>query len=310
MDLNVRDTVIFFGVVGVALSIAKGISGPPHFRDRLAVIPEAVSGLDNAFYDNHDWDTPEHPLLKLNAARLPYFAQKLERHLATDQPAKILDVGCGGGILTEALARHKSPSWHFTGVDISAQSIDAAKKHASKEDVANVDYRVSSAFTLPFEDASFDAVISSDVIEHIHDLRKYASEVTRVLRPGGIFVFDTINRTWQAHLFAIVLAQQILRIIPPNAHSSAMFVKPDEIRYLLGSHQLDVAPESERVGMYPTLRPGRFLETLYGSMRKRGVQQTAVAYYNGDISPVLIGPFKQTESYKEESYAWYAVKRA
>jgi 2-polyprenyl-6-hydroxyphenyl methylase/3-demethylubiquinone-9 3-methyltransferase len=103
----------------------------------------------------------------------------------------LLDIGCGGGVLTEDFA---SMGCQVTGIDISPRSIEVAKAHAALSGLT-VDYRVGSGTELDFEANSFDAVSCCDVLEHIQDWKQVLAEASRVLTPGGLFFFDTINRT-------------------------------------------------------------------------------------------------------------------
>ena len=131
--------------------------------------------------------------LCLNPVRYGYFKRKMSQmNLSV---TTVLDVGCGGGYLAEAFARD---GFIVAGVDPAASSIEAARKHACETGL-NVDYRVGRSETLPFSDGCFDAVACCDVLEHVDDLDKSVSEVGRVLRPGGVFFYETVNRTWRAN---------------------------------------------------------------------------------------------------------------
>jgi ubiquinone biosynthesis O-methyltransferase len=124
-----------------------------------------------------------------------------------------LDVGCGGGYLAEAFARD---GFIVAGVDPAANSIEAARKHASETGL-NVDYRVGRSETLPFSDGCFDAVACCDVLEHVDDLDKSVSEVGRVLRPGGVFFYETVNRTWLSKLVLIKICVNPTRMYGRNS---------------------------------------------------------------------------------------------
>jgi 2-polyprenyl-6-hydroxyphenyl methylase/3-demethylubiquinone-9 3-methyltransferase len=116
-----------------------------------------------------------------------------------------------------------------TGIDPAADAIDAARAHA-RESGLRIGYDVGVGEALPYESASFDAVVCVDVLEHVADLNKVLSEVARTLRPGGLFLFDTINRTLLARLATITVAEDVLRLLPRGTHDPAMFIRPTELR--------------------------------------------------------------------------------
>lgn len=219
---------------------------------------------------------------------------------------------CGVGFVTEELARSgfriigssflsppsPSPWWLpgtsvglmcrvLAGVDVLPLSIERAKKHASSSDLPHLDYVVGSAYSLPFESSSLTGVVSSDVLEHLDDLRSCFSEIARVLKPGGVFVFDTINRTSFSYFVCYLLPQPILRILPPNAHAWQLFISPAEVRRGLEEVGLAVGEEDNIRGMMPTL--------------------TIPSPGNWGTKWAWLGPWRQTAIVKG-SYAWYAWK--
>jgi len=171
---------------------------------------------------------------------------------------RFLDVGCGGGIATEALARL---GYNITGVDLSAPSVEAAALHAKAEGVLNVRYVVGSAYDLPFESASFDGVVSSDVLEHIHDLPKMIKEVQRVLKANGVFVFDTINRSWLSYLITIIGAQDLLALLPRNTHDWRLYLTPNEATSLMEANGFVVNATDFSV-MRPSLNPTQIFKGI------------------------------------------------
>ena len=172
--------------------------------------------------------------LCLNPVRYGYFKRKMSQMNVTVKT--VLDVGCGGGYLAVAFARD---GFIVAGVDPAANSIEAAQKHACETGLS-VDYRVGRSETLPFSDGCFDAVACCDVLEHVDDLDKSVSEVARVLRPGGVFFYETVNRTWLSKLVLIKIWQdwQITRLCEPNTHVWKKFIKPGELDQLMGRHAL------------------------------------------------------------------------
>ena len=138
----------------------------------------------------------------------------------------VLDLGCARGFMAEALALRGA---HVTGIDPAAEAIDAARAHA-RQGGLRIGYDVGVGEALPDDVASFDAVVCVDVLEHVADLDKVLSEVARTLRPGGLFLFDTINRKLLAQLATIIMAEEVLRLLPRSTHDPAMFIKPAELR--------------------------------------------------------------------------------
>ena len=142
------------------------------------------------------------------------------------QGKAVLDLGCAGGFMAEALAQRGA---QVTGIDPATDAIDAARAHA-REGGLRIGYDVGVGEALPYDSGSFDAVVCVDVLEHVSDLPKVLSEVARSLRPGGMFLFDTINRNPLARLATITIAEDILRLLPRGTHDPAMFIKPAELR--------------------------------------------------------------------------------
>jgi 2-polyprenyl-6-hydroxyphenyl methylase / 3-demethylubiquinone-9 3-methyltransferase len=138
----------------------------------------------------------------------------------------VLDLGCAGGFMAEALATKGA---QVTGIDPAAKAIDAARRHAQASGHP-IRYDVGVGEALPYADAAFDAVVCVDVLEHVADLPAVLAQVTRVLRPGGRFLFDTINRNLLARFATITMAEDILRLLPRGTHDPAMFIKPAELR--------------------------------------------------------------------------------
>ena len=142
------------------------------------------------------------------------------------QDKAVLDLGFAGGFMAEALALRGAK---VTGIDPAADAIDAARAHARAGGLM-IGYDVGAGEALPYDTASFDAVVCVDVLEHVADLHKVLSEVARTLRPGGLFLFDTINRNPLARLATITVAEDVLRLLPRGTHDPSMFIKPAELR--------------------------------------------------------------------------------
>ncbi len=139
---------------------------------------------------------------------------------------RVLDLGCAGGFMAEALAERGAT---VTGIDPAADAVAAARAHAEAGGLS-IRYDVGVGEALPYADAAFDAVVCVDVLEHVADLPRVLAEVARVLRPGGCFLFDTINRNPLARVATITMAEDILRLLPRGTHDPALFIKPAELR--------------------------------------------------------------------------------
>jgi 2-polyprenyl-6-hydroxyphenyl methylase/3-demethylubiquinone-9 3-methyltransferase len=189
--------------------------------------------VDNSIYDQaaSGWWDENHflHLLKtgLNPARFGYFFEILRSRGLTPASLRILDVGCGGGILSEEFAKL---GCRVSGIDQSAGSIAAAQAHAQSQGL-EIDYRVAQAESLPFDAASFDLVVCCDLLEHVSQPGQVVAEAGRLLKPGGLYLFDTINRTLQSYFETILVAQVLpfTRIFPPQTHAWRQFIRPAEL---------------------------------------------------------------------------------
>ena len=167
-----------------------------------------------------------------------------------------LDLGCGGGFMAEALA---SRGARVIGVDPWDTVLRVARKHARTSNL-DIHYVVAAGESLPLGNDSVDRVVSVDVLEHVLDLRAVLAEIHRVLRPGGLFFFDTINRTWIARILAVRLLEDILRVMPKGMHDPSRFIRPSELKAELEGLGFQVAPMT---GMGP-VRVNRRLEPVFG----------------------------------------------
>ncbi len=173
---------------------------------------------DNWWSDDIRW---VRTLKNLVPGRLAWFDRQIDWQRKT-----VLDLGCAGGFMAEALAERGA---HVTGIDPAEGAIAAARAHARAQGL-RISYDVGVGEALPYDTASFDAVVCVDVLEHVADLNKVLAEVARSLRPGGLFLFDTINRNPLARLATITVAEDLLRLLPRGTHDPAMFIKPRELR--------------------------------------------------------------------------------
>jgi len=203
------------------------------------------SSINNAMYNNEAdswWDeNGTLHLLKVmvNPWRVPYFEDKLKKHFGNNlSNIRLLDIGCGGGVLAEEFARLKC---QVTGIDISAESLNVARAHARAEGLS-INYQIGSATKLQYDENSFDVATCCDVLEHIIQWEQVISEVRRVLKKGGLFFFDTINRTSKSKATFIFGLQEwsITRLFPRDTHFWEMFITPEELSRTLEKHGLEV----------------------------------------------------------------------
>ena len=213
---------------------------------------------DNEIYNQPGdiwWDEhqPLHAIrTSLNPARIEYFASVFAARGLDPAGKVVVDVGCGGGLLAEEIARLGAA---VIGVDPSASSIATARAHAAQAGLA-IDYRIGPGSTCPSTTACADVVYCVDVLEHVADLDAVIAETARVLKPGGLYLFDTINRTWLSKLVMIKLSQDWAGTawMPPDLHDWDQFITPAELASTLARHGLD---QHGMAGMSPGMLPAR-----------------------------------------------------
>lgn len=192
-------------------------------------------------YAHRWWDNPlrwQRMLINQERPRLKYF----DRVAPDWQGLTVLDLGCGGGLTAEALARRGAK---VIGVDPGEKSLAVAHKHAQPADLA-IDYRPGVGEAIPLEAQSVDRIVCVDVLEHVENLEQVLREVHRVLRPQGLFFFTTVNRNWLSSFLSITMAEYIFRIIPRGTHEAARYIRPAELQRML-----------EQIGF--TVKPGAFV---------------------------------------------------
>jgi 2-polyprenyl-6-hydroxyphenyl methylase/3-demethylubiquinone-9 3-methyltransferase len=202
--------------------------------------------VDNRLYDrlSHTWweDAGFLNILQsaLNPARVAFLDRELRSHFGRCEGLRVLDVGCGGGLLAEELAKR---GCSVTGIDPSEGSLGTARDHALRAGL-QIEYLDGVAEALPLPDGSFDAVICCDVLEHVQSPRQAAAEAARVLRAEGLYLYDTINRTLRSKLLFIKLFQEwkTTAFMEPNLHDHAMFIRPQEMEEHLRAAGLKPGP--------------------------------------------------------------------
>jgi 2-polyprenyl-6-hydroxyphenyl methylase/3-demethylubiquinone-9 3-methyltransferase len=172
------------------------------------------------------------PLHRLNPTRLTYLRDSLTAHFSRDPAGRaplsglrIVDIGCGGGLVTEPLARLGA---EMTGIDAAERNIGVACTHAEAMGLG-IDYRCTSAEALVAAGETFDAVLALEVVEHVADVDAFVAACGALVRPGGLLVAATLNRTLRSFATAIVGAEYLLRWLPPGTHDWKRFLRPHEL---------------------------------------------------------------------------------
>lgn len=187
-----------------------------------------MNEVNNDIYEAYGerWYTADDdPIALLRAeskAKLPWVLNEIQK-LGTSTTKKVLDVGCGGGFLSNALAEK---GFEVTGVDLSEESLRVAKAH---DKTGSINYVPADAYHLPFPDQSFDVVTAMDFLEHVERPEDVVKECARVLKPGGIFIYHTFNRNWLAWLIIIKFVEWLVKNTPKDMHVLRLFIKPQEL---------------------------------------------------------------------------------
>lgn len=177
------------------------------------------------------------PLHKLNPIRLKYIVDSIKAEFSFVEGLKILDIGCGGGLLCEPLSRLGAKVY---GIDESQKTIEVAKFHAQKSGL-NINYNVSSVEELAAQKpAYFDVILNMEVIEHVADTQSFMQSACKLLKKDGLMFNATINRNIKSFLFAIVGAEYVMRWLPRNTHSFKKFVKPSQFAALLEQNNCEI----------------------------------------------------------------------
>ena len=189
------------------------------------------------------WDSrgPMRPLHVVNALRLDYVVAQIAAHLGRDAAnalsgLRILDVGCGGGLLSEALARLGA---QVVGVDASPGNVAAARLHAQSQNVT-VEYRLGEPAEVLSPEERFDVVLALEVVEHVSDVPEFLTTAAACLAPGGLLFVSTIDRTFKSFVVAIIGAEYLLRVLPRGTHQWSMFVRPQELSSALAPADLQM----------------------------------------------------------------------
>ncbi len=213
---------------------------------------EGVDPSEVAYYERLAhlwWDAtgPFWPLHRLNGLRVSYIRDQVctafGRDAASDRPLEglsVLDIGCGGGILSEAMARLGA---RVQGIDPTERNVVIARHHAATQGL-DISYAHTTAELAAQAGERYDVVLNMEVVEHVPDLLRFMAAATALVRPGGLMVVATLNRTPVSWLFGIVGAEYVLRWLPRGTHRWDRFVRPEEAEGLLERHGLRVTARS------------------------------------------------------------------
>ncbi len=190
-----------------------------------------------------DLDGKFKPLHKIGPVRIWFIRDQIVAHYGRDasgaQPLRdltLLDIGCGGGLISEPMCRLGA---QVTGIDASAQNIGVAGLHAQSSGLS-IDYRATSAEALAESGAKYDAVLALEIIEHVADIPAFVATCCNLLKPGGMMIWSTLNRTPKAYLLAILGAEYVLRWLPRGTHTWSKFVRPSELCLELRKNGIDL----------------------------------------------------------------------
>ena len=189
-----------------------------------------------------EWWNPEgkfKPLHKFNPIRISYIKEniiktfKLDNNKTPLKNIKILDIGCGGGLLSEPMCRLGAK---VTGIDASDKNIKVAKLHSKKNNL-QIDYFCSSPENFHVDD-KFDVILNMEIVEHVEDVNFFLKSCSKLLKKNGIMFVATLNKTLKSYIFAIVGAEYILRWLPIGTHEWEKFIKPEELISILKKYDL------------------------------------------------------------------------
>ncbi len=211
--------------------------------------PSTVDAADVARFSAiaAEWWDPNgkfKPLHQLNPARIRYIRDTIAAHFTLPSlpltthhsPLTLLDVGCGGGLIAEPMARL---GMQVTAIDASEKNIAVATLHADQSGL-NIDYRATTAEDLASNERAFDVVLALEIVEHVADIELFLRSIAQLVKPGGLVIMSTLNRTTKSYLMAIVGAEYVLRWLPRGTHSWKQFLKPSELSRALTHTGLEV----------------------------------------------------------------------
>lgn len=237
---------------------------------------EYYSALAQTWWDRKG---PFWPLHRLNELRIKYIVDQIRHYYSVDRVSSMplaglgcLDIGCGGGILSESLARHGGT---VHGIDVVEKNIGIANSHA-RENGLDIDYSYTTVEALAAGGNQYELVFNMEVVEHVVDVKQFMSSCCKLVKPGGLMFISTLNRNWYSYIAAILGAEYILRWLPKGTHQWGKFLKPAELKSMLRANQLDCVAETG-VAVNPLTRGFSLTDKMW-------VNYMLVAKNNGNIS--------------------------
>lgn len=186
------------------------------------------------------WDPegPSRPLMALNPVRLAFIEQMLQAQERALKGLRVMDVGCGGGLLSEAMAQAGA---NVVGIDLSPELLEVAKLHALGAGLSNIEYQLQTAEDMAnVHPEQFDLVTCMEMLEHVPAPEAVLDACVKLLKPGGLLVLSTLNRTPKAFALGIVAAEYVFNLVPKGTHSYSKFLKPAEIARVLRARRMEV----------------------------------------------------------------------
>lgn len=240
--------------------------------------PAEVAKFEAMAAEWWDLDGKFKPLHMLNPCRLDYITRQIaaefDRDLDTAAPfsgLRILDIGCGGGLLCEPMARLGA---EIVGADAAERNIPVARVHAEQSGL-DIDYRHTTAEAMAEAGEQFDVVLNMEVVEHVADPLLYITACQQLLKPGGLHICSTLNRNPKSYVFAIIGAEHVMRWLPKGTHEWNKFITPDELFDLLS-----------QAGLEPVDRKG-FVFNPLGWSWKLSDRDLSVNYVTASLKPTL-----------------------
>jgi 2-polyprenyl-6-hydroxyphenyl methylase / 3-demethylubiquinone-9 3-methyltransferase len=203
------------------------------------VDPQELAHFEELGEDWWDLSGPMRALHAMNPVRVAYVRDAMTRHGGLED-ARIVEIGCGGGILCEPLARMGAL---MTGIDPAKGNIEIARAHGENQGLS-IDYRAATAEELVAQGATFDAVLAMEVIEHVPDQAGFVETAAALVRPGGLLIMSTLNRTLKSFALAIIGAEYVLKWLPKGTHKWERFVTPRELSRMMRASGLRVIDRS------------------------------------------------------------------
>jgi 2-polyprenyl-6-hydroxyphenyl methylase/3-demethylubiquinone-9 3-methyltransferase len=181
--------------------------------------------------DQEWWDLEGEfkPLHAINPLRIEYINLLINKHFANTQSLNLIDIGCGGGLV--CVPMHES-GLKVTGLDANEYNIEAANSHAKRNEL-NIEYIHNTVEDYIKLGKTYDVVLCLEVIEHVANPEEFVQNISKLVAPGGLMIFSTINRTKKAYLLAVIMAEYVLRWVPKKTHDYSKFIKPSEFVHML-----------------------------------------------------------------------------